>query len=374
MEFVVWVETRLAGRRLEIREVAKVERKAAYIGPEELGLTLADGKTVIRQVQERIVQMQIEAISAAANACEHCSRNQRVKDLRRRRLRTIFGVVEVLCRRFFRCTCRGGRSRALWPLRWMQVKRTLPELSYLLAKWGSAMPYRRAAQLLQEFLPVSSRTISPATVQRHTLAVGTELDRRVIEPDEYDWPESRRLPVPASKSLTVAIDGTYVRADSSGWLRQHYVVAGRVERDGQLGAHFAWVAQDAANAQEYMKAALVDQGWTSKSRVTVLADGADGLHSVVRAAITSRPQNILDWFHISMRLRPIEQMGPSVADVLADVDPGTAATIRTKLPRLRYQMWHGKWAAAVERMEGFSPRLSTVWLHRFHPCVSMGLN
>jgi hypothetical protein len=46
MEFIVWVETRLAGKRLEIREVAKVERRATGIGPEELGLTLADGKTV----------------------------------------------------------------------------------------------------------------------------------------------------------------------------------------------------------------------------------------------------------------------------------------------------------------------------------------
>jgi hypothetical protein len=58
-----------------------------------------------------------------------------------------------------------------------------------------------------------------------------------------------------------------------------------------------------------MKAALADQGWTEKSRVTVLADGADGLKSVVQDAVPQVPRNILDWFHISMRLRPIEQMG-----------------------------------------------------------------
>jgi hypothetical protein len=53
MEFIVWVETRLSGKRFEIQQVAKVERKASGIGPEELGLTLADGKTVLKQVQER---------------------------------------------------------------------------------------------------------------------------------------------------------------------------------------------------------------------------------------------------------------------------------------------------------------------------------
>jgi hypothetical protein len=352
MEFIVWVETRLAGKRLEIHEVAKMGRVATGTGPEELGLTLADGKTVLKQVQQRIVQNQIQVISAAAKPCQHCGRNQRIKDLRRRQLRTVFGVVDVYCHRFVRCTCRGGEPRGHWPVRWMAAKRTLPELSYLFAKWGSIMPYRRAAQLLNEFLPLSNGRISPATVQRHTLAVGRELDRRVTEPDEYDWPDSRRLPVPSAERLTVVIDGTYVRADSSGWMREHYVVAGRIERDGQLGGHFAWVTRDAISAREFMKAALVDQGWTEQSRVTVLADGADGLKSVVQNAVPQVPRNILDWFHISMRLRPIEQMGSNIADVLGDVDADTAAAIRSKLPRLRYQMWHGKWAAAIERMRG----------------------
>jgi len=99
-----------------------------------------------------------------------------------------------------------------------------------------------------------------------------------------------------------------------------------------------------------MKAALQDHGWTEHSQMTVLADGADGLKRVVQGAVPEEPRNILDWLHISMRLRPIEQMGPNLADVLGEVDAGTAAAIRVKLPRLRYQMWRGKWAAAIERM------------------------
>lgn len=147
MEFIVWVETRLAGKTLNLQEVAKVERDAAGIGPEELGLTLADGKTVLKQVQERIVQTQIEVISAAAKVCRHCGRKQRMKDLRPRQLRTVFGEVDVFCRRFVRCTCTGGKPRAEWPLRWMKVKRTLPEPSYLLAKWGSTP--RRSGRMTQ---------------------------------------------------------------------------------------------------------------------------------------------------------------------------------------------------------------------------------
>jgi hypothetical protein len=56
IEFIVSVETRLDGRTLEVREVAKIERTASGIDPEELGLTLRDGKTVLKQVQERMVR------------------------------------------------------------------------------------------------------------------------------------------------------------------------------------------------------------------------------------------------------------------------------------------------------------------------------
>jgi len=65
----------------------------------------------------------------------------------------------------------------------------------------------------------------------------------VTEPDEYDWPESRRDPVPACTRLIVAIDGTYVQSKLDTDLYQHHVVAGRIERDGILAGRFAWIAR-----------------------------------------------------------------------------------------------------------------------------------
>jgi hypothetical protein len=106
-------------------------------------------------------------------------------------------------------------ARAVWPLRWMELKQTTPELSYLLAKWGSTLSYRRVAQVLEEFLPPSNGAISPATVRRHTLAVGQRLDMRATEPDEYDCLALQRNRVPSSARLTVAIDGAYIRANGS---------------------------------------------------------------------------------------------------------------------------------------------------------------
>jgi hypothetical protein len=74
------------------------------------------------------------------------------------------------------------------------------------------------------------------------------------------------------------------------------------------------------------------------------------LKNLVIAAPPNAPRGILDWFHISMRLRPIEQMAPGLAELLGGAGQGIAETLRLKLPRVRHQMWNGKWPAAIDRM------------------------
>jgi hypothetical protein len=69
MEFVIWVETRIAGRAADIQQVAMVDRPAGIKAAEEIGLSLADGKTIIGQVQRRVVEMQFEV---QAKLGQHC--------------------------------------------------------------------------------------------------------------------------------------------------------------------------------------------------------------------------------------------------------------------------------------------------------------
>lgn len=223
MEFLIWVETRLAGRSLKRELVAQVERTG--IGPEEIGLSLEEGKSVLCQIQARVIQTQVEVLQATHRRCHVCGRKQRIKDRRTRCVRTVFGVVRVLCRRYMRCRCRGGKRITVWPLHGRQLPSITPELEYLYAAWGSRAPYRRAAALLAELLPIGADSVSHATLRRHALTVGARLDQRVTEPKEYDWPESRREPVPPAKSLSVAIDGTYIRADRMMGLGEYQVVA-----------------------------------------------------------------------------------------------------------------------------------------------------
>jgi hypothetical protein len=99
-----------------------------------------------------------------------------------------------------------------------------------------------------------------------------------------------------------------------------------------------------------MKAALEDNGWTAKSQVRVLADGADGMSNLVDTAVSQPTERVLDWFHISMRLRPIEQMFAKIATA-AGATTEFHKLLTEKVPRIRYQLWNGKAEAALERIE-----------------------
>lgn len=102
--------------------------------------------------------------------------------------------------------------------------------------------------MLTELLPLPNGGVSHTTVRRHTMLVGERFDQRALEPDEYDWPDCQREPVMPAHRVTVAIDGTYIRAGLDCWNRQLHVIAGRVDRDGRLGSHFAWIARESVAA------------------------------------------------------------------------------------------------------------------------------
>jgi hypothetical protein len=120
MEFIVRIEARLAGRVLKTCDVATIARPGVLIGEEELGLSPEDGKEILRELQSRVIAVQVEMLEAAGSLCIHCGRRKHIKDRRPRQFRTVFGMVRVRCRRFIFCTCRGGKARSEW----------LPEVLY----------------------------------------------------------------------------------------------------------------------------------------------------------------------------------------------------------------------------------------------------
>ena len=100
-------------------------------------------------------------------------------------------------------------------------------------------------------------------------------------------------------------------------------------------------------ATDFLKSALRDQGWTQQSQVAVLVDGADDLRTVVELAIGHKPRTILDWFHISMRLRCIDQIAIAL---LSRFPAGDFKEKLGLLTRVRWSMWNGQWIRAIERL------------------------
>jgi len=84
----------------------------------------------------------------------------------------------------------------------------------------------------------------------------------------------------------------------------------------------------------------------------VISDGEAFLPNLVRAATREPVRHILDWFQLSMRMRPIEQMlrGLSVRDI--QVGPLQAA--QASIERIRHLLWHGRPAQADQELMRFA--------------------
>jgi hypothetical protein len=64
---------------LERHQVATVERTTSAIAPEAFGLSLEEGKSLVQEVQARIVQTQTDVVAASERKCMLCKRKQLVR-------------------------------------------------------------------------------------------------------------------------------------------------------------------------------------------------------------------------------------------------------------------------------------------------------
>jgi len=117
------------------------------------------------------------------------------------------------------------------------------------------------------------------SIRRHPLEIGRELDAQRLD---VACGQSPRNPE-AAKSLVVGIDDTYVKHRERLTARQFQVTAGRVERNGKLGARFVFVSSNSSWSASLFDGFLLQQGMkgsTSKVRIgewnnfLIKADGA----------------------------------------------------------------------------------------------------
>jgi hypothetical protein len=141
-----------------------------------------------------------------------------VKDYTTRRIRTVFGTVEVRNPRWMLWqNCHPSLTVAFGPLQEICADRATPELTELTARLGSMMPYRQA-RVMADFLPLEA-TETHATARKRTLRTGERLDRQAAEEERSAASQMKdrrqlelELPGDRRREFVISVDTAHVRS------------------------------------------------------------------------------------------------------------------------------------------------------------------
>lgn len=164
---------------------------------------------------------------------------------------------------------------ALAPLKEICPDQATPELMELTARLGSMMPYRQAAKVLAEFLPIEP-TETHATVRQL----------------ETQLPGDRR------KEFVVSIDTAHVRSAEPNSARNFELVLARCGRGGRgesSGRYFVTGSADEMAIRDRTLHTLRREGYCGFGDITVISDGAEILKRLPRA-MPKPTAHIIDWF------------------------------------------------------------------------------
>jgi hypothetical protein len=185
----------------------------------------------------------------------------------------------VLCR-----DCHPGIAGAFAPLKEICPDRATLELMELTARLGSMMPYRQAAKVLAEFLPVEP-TETHATVRKRTIRIGERLDDQIAQEERrarsHQTDERRQLemhlPGDRRKEFVISIDTAHVRSADPNSARNFELVVARCGRGGRGetdGRYFVTGSTDQQAIRDRTLHALRREGYCGFGDVTVISDGA----------------------------------------------------------------------------------------------------
>ena len=338
MNVSIFFETTFDGGETKRRNIGRLRRAPDEFGSENLGLLLDDAKTLLRRLQEAIVQDQVGEAMEAHRKCDGCAKQRAIHDDRGRILDTLFGRIRVKWPRLRRCLCQPAgiaKSGPQSPLAGLFSDRATPELRRLQADLGARHSFREAARLIEMFLPCSAQLNT--TVRNRLGRIADELGR-----DDASQGDADTIAPPSP--LTVLLDGAHIRCRPEYQKRHLDVVVGKVESPN-MSRRFGLVQQAAGSPAKQLRHDLIAQGWDGQSKVTVISDGEPALPNLVRRAVRGPVTHILDWWHISMRVKHIEN---AVQGLLQSKGfSGLRLLFERPAETMRWYLWHGKGMTAA---------------------------
>ena len=77
------------------RSELTIDKHLTRLSAGEIGFTVEDGKAIMAHLQQTVVKQQCEAYLLMSGFCMNCVSFRRIKDYGKRKIRTVFGCVEV---------------------------------------------------------------------------------------------------------------------------------------------------------------------------------------------------------------------------------------------------------------------------------------
>jgi hypothetical protein len=329
-----------------IKEVSKIERSA--LQPENLGLSIAESKTLLQNIQFTLVERQVAEYLSQNSSCLHCEKKLLHKDNRTIVYRTVFGKLNLHSQRLFHCACQEQPTRYFNPIATLLTQRTSPERLYLESKFAALMSYGLSVKLLQEVLPIEGE-INASSLRNNLHSCGQRLEAELgeekgeyIEGCQREW---EKLPIP-DLPLVVGMDGGYLRSTKPK-LRDkgnfEAIVGKSVKADG-TSKRFGGVHGYDAKPQRRIFEVLKSQGMQMNQQVTFMSDGDDKLRQL-QFGLTPNAEYLLDWFHITMRLTVMSQTAKGLTKEDAELE------LTKKLERIKWYLWHGNIFKASQLIE-----------------------
>lgn len=313
----------------------------------DLGLTLAESKHLLAELQRQLVEYQINGYLAEHRCCDQCGKKHRLKDYSAVNFRSLFGTVVLQSPRWHHCPCQPHEQKTFSPLTELLPELTAPELLYLETKWASLMAYDVTAERLKDVLPVDD-TLNAETVRQHLHKVA-ERDEAALGTEQFMFIDGcpaqwATLPRPDGP-ITVGIDGGYLRNWEKKKTNFEVIVGKSLPRDS-ADKYFGFVQVYDEKPKRRLFEVLTSQGMQANQQVTFLTDGGETVRDL---ALYMNPdsEHILDWFHITMRLTVLGQYAKGVANI--DADQGE--TITERLESIKWYLWHGNVYEALEEIE-----------------------
>ncbi len=227
--------------------------------------------------------------------------------------------------------------------------RRAPELTYLCAKNGASVAYREAARSVADLAGLP--TLSHTTVRKDTVQCGEYVERTV--PDRMaSWPtKAQQRQPPADRDRWNGIEREPVSGSSQ--IRSHRRQGrARWPNGAKICVCFAASELDPGSCGWRARSS----GWVPSIIFDVISDGARGMRSLVTSIAPRVSPRILDWFHVSMKLRAV----PSsiCAYNYFSKRPEIMQRSERLLGRVRDALWRGRGETAIEMLRTLAASLA----------------